>query len=299
MKKTGGTILKLMDIKTLVAGVVPVIFGSVYSLYRYNTFNFLDMMIILIGIVLLQSSTNMINDYYDHKRGADSDERADEKALASGEASAKDVKRLIYLFLSVDVGIALYYSFTHHWSIFLVAVIAVSVMYSYSAGKRPISYTPFGELIAGSTMGFGIMTTVIFIQSSIISIETVLVALPTALYIGTILLTNNLSDWIEDQKVGRRTLPIVIGKDTAEFLWISSCFCLLVLTAVYVVLGFYPLLSLIGAVIFLPYKSILGFRTIEKIGANKGQMMGLIGKIGLRFHIAVILGIIISIAIHS
>jgi 1,4-dihydroxy-2-naphthoate polyprenyltransferase len=223
-------VLKLMDVKTLVAGVIPVVFGSVYSFYRYGTVNSVDIIILILGILLLQSSTNMINDVYDHKRGADGKERSDEKVLASGEVSVKLVKRIIMSFLFIDIGIALYYSITRHFGILLVAVSAVIIMIGYSAGKKPISYTPFGELVAGSTMGFGIMSTVIFIHSSRVSIETLLVALPTSVFIGTILLTNNMSDWNEDQRVGRKTLPILIGIHKAEVLWKSSVLGLLVIT---------------------------------------------------------------------
>jgi len=288
------TLFKLMDLKTLVAGLIPVIFGSIYSLYRYNEFSIVDMVVIMIGIVLLQSCTNMINDLYDHKRGADGDLKVDEKALASGDVSVKQVKHIIYTFLSIDIVIALYYSFVNHFAIFIIALIAVFIMYKYSAGQKPISYTPFGELVAGSTMGFGIMTTVIFIQSGYVNVETFMVALPTSIFIGTILLTNNISDHEADEAVGRRTLPIIIGIKKAEWLWIANCFSLLGLTCLFVAYGLFPLESLFLTVLLLPYKQIIGFRNIEKRPTNKGIMMGLIGKVGLRFHLGIMVGIIVS-----
>jgi len=299
MKKTSkqnffATLLKLMDIKTLVAGTVPVIFGTIYSLYRFDRFHWVDLLITLLGIVLLQSSTNMINDVYDHKRGSDGEAKTDEKALASGEISVYNVKKIIGFFMLIDIGIALFYSITLHGGIFVVAVIAVVIMYSYSAGKRPISYTPFGELIAGSTMGFGIMTTVIFIQSGNVNSETVLVALPTSLFIGTILLTNNLSDHQEDQQVGRKTLPILLGTQKSQLLWNSNCISLLVFTGVGVALGYFPLISFILTIVLFPYKQILVFNTTEKVVQNKGILMGIIAQVGIRFHVAIILGLLLD-----
>lgn len=288
------TLLKLMDLRTLVAGVLPVILGSIYSFYRYEKVNILDFFIILIGIILLQSSTNMINDLYDYARGADDTGRADEKALASGEATKKQVKQIIYTFLLTDIVIAIFYSATHHWAIGLVAIVAVLVMYKYSGGKKPISYTPFGELVAGSIMGFGIMTTVIFIQSGVFNWETLFVALPTAIFIGTILLTNNVSDWNEDKRVGRRTLPIVIGISKAERLWIFNCYSLIGFTVIFFLLGFYPILSLINVIISMPYQRILHFTNIDKTPENKGRMMGLIGTIGVRYHFAVVIGMVLQ-----
>ena len=51
-----------------------------------------------------------------------------------------------------------------------------------------------------------ITITAIYIQSGIFNLYTILVAIPTTLFIGTILLTNNLSDIEEDREAGRKTL---------------------------------------------------------------------------------------------
>lgn len=291
------TLIKLMDIKTLVAGIFPVVLGTVYSLYRFNQFNLIDMVVIILGVILIQSSANMINDLHDHKRGADGEEKSEEKALASGEVTPRQVKRIVQVFVLIDLCIALYYVITVHWAIGIVVVVATLVMYFYSAGDRPISHRPFGEFVAGTTMGFGIMTTVIYIQSGVFDLETVIVALPTSMYIGTILLTNNISDHHEDRKAGRHTLPIHIGIHWAELLWIISCHSLLTFTAVFVFVGYWPYETILLALILFPYRPIYKFKGIPKEAANKNQMMGLIGRIGLRYHVAVVVGIIIDLMI--
>lgn len=287
-------LLKLLDVKTLVAGVIPVALGSVYSLYRFATFSLWHMLLLMLGIMLMQSSANMINDLYDYKRGADDASKAEEKALASKEISERQVEKIIAAFLTIDMGILLFYSITVNWSILLVGILGATIMYAYSAGKRPISYTCFGEITAGLTMGFGIMATVTYIQSGVIDIETVLVTIPTTLFIGTILLTNNLSDCADDRKSGRRTLPILIGVKLSEKLWMASCVGLLMLTGFFTYAGFWPLESLVFALVFFPYSSLTAFYELEKNVENKGRLMGLIGKIGMRYHFAVILGLVVS-----
>lgn len=290
-------LLKLMDIKTLVAGIIPVALGSVYSLYRFDKFNWQDMIIIAIGMILIQSCANMVNDLFDHKRGSDDESKSEEKALASGEASRRDVIIIVVIFLLLDLIIGVYYAWAHNWVILIVAIIGTLIMYFYSAGDRPLSHTPFGEFVAGSTMGFGIMTTVIYIQSGVFDLETIIVALPTSIYIGTILLTNNISDHHEDRKAGRRTLPIHIGIHWAELLWIVSCHSLLTFTAAFVFVGYYPLATLIIALAFFPYKQIYDFRNVPKEAESKDYLMGLIGKIGIRYHLAVVVGILVTLLI--
>lgn len=206
------TIIKLMDIKTLVAGLVPVILGSVYSKYAFGKLNALYVILLAIAMILIQSATNMINDYFDYKRGADSNKSGDEKALVSGEITSKQVLFIIILYQFIAIMIGLFLASKTSYYILLVAVIGGLISILYAFGPLPISYTPFGEIISGVTMGIGITTTVIYIQSGIFNINTILVAVPTALFISTILLTNNLSDIEDDSEAGRKTLPIMIGK---------------------------------------------------------------------------------------
>lgn len=291
------TLLKLMDIKTLVAGVFPVLLGSIYSLYRFNSLSIGDMLVLILGILLMQSSANMINDIYDHKRGSDDEAKADEKAIASGEIKASQVRKIAITFILIDIIINLYYSITLHWGIFFIGVYGALIMYCYSAGKKPISYTPFGEVAAGSTMGICIMSTVIYIQSGIVNFETILVTLPTSIYIGSILLTNNIADHQEDKKAGRYTLPLFIGISLAERLWQLCCYSLLIASGVFVYVGYWPLESLVLAVLLFPYKKVGKFKHIEKKSKNKDKMMAMIGIIGIRYHLALVIGFLIAISV--
>ena len=155
--------------------------------------------------------------------------------------------------------------------------------------------SPFGEVVAGITMGIGITTTVIYIQSGVINLNTILVAIPTVIYISTILLSNNLSDLQEDLDVGRKTLPILMGVKNAEKLWIFNVIMLLILTFILFVVHIYPIVVLVTVLIFFPYKSIFDFISYDKNMNTKGRTMGLIGQVGLKYHLAVIIGLLIAI----
>lgn len=293
------SIIKLMDIKTLVAGTIPVILGSIYSFYAFKKFNILYFILLIFAMILIQSSTNMINDYFDFKRGADNGKSGNEKALISGEITPNQVLFIIVIYEVIASIIGIFIASQTSYYILLVAVVGGIVSVLYAFGPLPISYTPIGEIVSGSTMGIGITTTVIYIHSSVFTLNTVLVAVPTALFIGTILLSNNLSDLEEDRLVGRKTLPILIGVKNAEKLWIFNVIGLLVLTAALVVMKIYPVVVLAPVIIFFPYKSISNFLSYDKNVHTKGKTMGLIGQIGLKYHLAVIVGLLIAILISS
>jgi 1,4-dihydroxy-2-naphthoate polyprenyltransferase len=289
------TIIKLMDLKTLVAGIVTVILGSIYSAYAFGKFNVIYFILLLIAMILVQSSTNMINDYFDFKRGADKKVKEDEKALVSGEVSPRQVLLIIFIYRFIAFVIGIFIASRTSYYIILVAIIGDIISYLYACGPLPISYTPAGEIVSGTIMGLGITTTVIYIHSGIFTLNTVLIAIPTALFISTVLLSNNLSDIIEDREAGRKTLPILIGVKNAEKLWIFNVIMLIVLTIGLLLLGLYPIIVLAAVIILFPYRAIPDFLSYERNVSTKGRTMGLIGQIGLRYHLAVILGLLIAI----
>ncbi|MDF2503586.1 prenyltransferase [Clostridium sp.] len=291
------SIIKLMDIKTLVAGTIPVILGSIYSFYAFKKFNIIYFILLIFAMMFIQSSTNMINDYFDFKRGADNEKSGDEKALISGEITPKQVVFIIFIYELIAFIIGIFIASQTSYYILLVAAVGGIVSILYAFGPLPISYTPIGEVVSGITMGIGITTTVIYIHSGVFNLNTVLVAVPTVIFIGTILLSNNLSDLEEDKVVGRKTLPIIIGIKNAEKLWILNVIGLLVLTVVLVVIHIYPIVVLAPVILFFPYKSISNFLSYDKNVHTKGRTMGLIGQVGLKYHLAVIAGLLISIIV--
>ncbi|WP_238916087.1 prenyltransferase [Clostridium sp. YIM B02555] len=292
------TIIKLMDIKTLVAGLVPVILGSIYSKYAFERVNILYFLLLAFAMILIQSATNMINDYFDFKRGADVNKSSDEKALISGEVTTKGVLTIIFFYQLIAFIIGVFIASQTSYYILLVAILGGTISILYAFGPMPISYTPIGEVVSGLTMGIGITTTVIYIQSGVFNLSTILVAIPTALFIGTILLTNNLSDIVEDKEAGRKTLPIILGKKNAEKLWMFNVVILFLLTLGLVVINIYPSIILIPVILLFPYKSILSFLSYEKTAETKGRSMGLIGQVGVKYHFSIVIGLVIAIIVR-
>ncbi|HEY0880416.1 MAG TPA: 1,4-dihydroxy-2-naphthoate polyprenyltransferase, partial [Archangium sp.] len=60
--------------RTLVAGIVPVAVGSAMA-FRDGRFSLLPAIAALIGALFIQIGTNLVNDYFDFKRGADTVDR--------------------------------------------------------------------------------------------------------------------------------------------------------------------------------------------------------------------------------
>lgn len=286
--------LKVVDLRTLVAGVFPVLLGSLYSLYAYQKFQLGFLIALVVAIALVQASTNIFNDYMDFRRGTDGSEKSDEKILVSGELKPVHMLLLIALFLSVASIIGLLIAVKTSAFILLVAVAGVLVAFFYSSGPKPISQTPFGEVASGITMGFGITSTVVFIQAGQFQWQCIWMAIPTTIFIAYVMFTNNLCDREKDISAGRHTLPGMFGFETSQKIWLFACALLVLVTLLLIGLKIYPSWNALVLLLLMNYRTIIPMKQLGQREFQKGIMMGVIGKIGIQFHLLMVAGLFIA-----
>ncbi len=287
-------IIKLVDIKTLFASLLPVLLGSAYALQAYGTFHVFLMMMTLTAMILLQSATNLFNDYMDYKRGIDGAERTHEKVLVSGEFTTRQVLVIMIIFLVTSIFLGSMIAMNTSWGILIVAAIGLLAAILYSTGPIPISYTPFGEIISGIVMGIGITGTMVFIQTGQFQWNYILISLPTAIYIGYIMFTNNLCDIEKDKEAGRNTLPSLIGFTKSQKIWIGCSLILFLATLGLVLAGLYPDWVLFTFLTLGNYRWILPLRKLNQKEFIKEKMMGIMGRLGIQYHMLVVAGLLLS-----
>lgn len=282
--------------KTLTAGFLPVLFGSAYALYAWGHFNVQYFVMIAVAMPLIQAATNMFNDYMDFKRGADGADKQEEKALAAGELTPRQMLVILSVYSLAALAIGIVIAVQTSWVVLIVAVAGLCVGILYSSGPKPISYLPLGEAASGLTMGLGITATVVYIQSGQLTWNTLLMAVPTVIYIGTIMFTNNLCDLDADKSAGRRTLPGVLGFRTARAVWVLVPLVLVVVTVVFIILGIYPVWDLVSVLLLLQYRQLRAWWHKPQADFTKRQLMGKIGKLGLLYHLLMVLGLLVAVA---
>lgn len=283
------TILRLIDPRTLVASTIPIFYGSISAWYLYGKINLFYLVLMLIALLLVQSSANMFNDYSDFSRNADNEDKGTEKALVNGEITPKGVLKLILVFTSIALLISIFLAFNTTLSILIPISIGGLVIYLYSGGPKPICYTPLGELVAGLTMGALATATIFYIQSQVISYKTIVIIIPTTCFISMLLLSNNLSDWKEDKAAGRDTLPILFGVETAENIWLFLLFLMYLSYLIFAFLHIIPLVIAAIGIATFPFSAVKTLLKTEKQNQNKPVLMKLAGMVGLRFHVVIII----------
>ena len=217
---------------TLTASFVPVILGTVIA-YEITPIKFDLLLAMLIASLLIQAATNMFNEYYDYKRGLDNEESVGIGGTIVREGvHPKVILNLAITLIALSVLLGVYISMNSSWWVALVGSVSILIGYLYTGGPLPISSTPFGELLSGLFMGINIILISFYIQTGTITATSILVSIPTTILIGAINLSNNIRDLNGDKEHGRKTLPILVGRENAikilavafliSYLWILA-----------------------------------------------------------------------------
>ncbi|MGL4738312.1 MAG: 1,4-dihydroxy-2-naphthoate polyprenyltransferase [Cellulosilyticaceae bacterium] len=232
-----GSFLKLVEIQTKVASVIPYLLGTLFALYAFDDFKITEAVLLFAGMLVFDMTTTAINNYIDHTKAIKKEGFGYEEHNAIGRdgLDAKMVLKVIIgmLVLSTALGIALV--LTTDLMVLVVGVICFAIGIFYSFGPIPISRTPFGEVFSGVTMGFLITFLAVYVHiydkgiiglsltketlALTFNIEVIIsifiVSMPAIAGIANIMLANNICD-MEDDLINRRyTLPIYIGKAAA------------------------------------------------------------------------------------
>ena len=198
---------RLLRPHTLTASFVPVFVGTMFALIHDNTFHVGLFLAMLVASILIQAATNMFNEYYDYVRGLDT-----EKSVGIGGTIVRDgiapktVLQLAFIFFGIAILLGIYICIESSWWIAVIGAASMVIGYLYTGGPIPIAYTPFGELFAGLLMGTVIIAISYYIQTLMITKDVILVSIPIAMFIGAILLSNNIRDLDGDKKVGEKRL---------------------------------------------------------------------------------------------
>lgn len=237
---------RLLRPHTLTASFVPVFIGTMLA-YNDGSINVLLFVAMLVASMLIQAATNMFNEYYDFARGLDNEESVGiGGTIVRDGIAAKTVLRLALLFFAAAIVLGIYICMESSWWIAVIGLACMLFGYLYTGGPLPIAYTPLGELFSGFLMGTVIIGISYFIQTLTITGATVFISIPTALFIGGIMMANNIRDLDGDKENGRKTIAILLGRTNAVR-FLGALFTIaFALTAIYIMNGLLPIWSIIA-----------------------------------------------------
>ncbi len=283
----------------ILSALAPAIIGVVLAYERVGRLPVFFTIIVVMIPLLFNASIDLLNDYYDFVRGNDTSENiVDEADAPLAYNNITDVKPVLWaglgcLFIGVLLGIYVVLQ-TGAVPLIIGCIGAITVL-TYSAGKLPLSYLPIGEIVAGFVMGGLIPLGVFSALTGTIDYWVLYKSIPMMLIVAHFMLVNNTCDIERDEQVGRRTLPILIGREKAKKLC-TLMTAVWVIQMLHVVLAWYPLGTPAIIVMLLLFgKAFIGMCEEERTTDTKLKDVGHVA--GAAFGVAIFLPIAFLIQI--
>lgn len=280
---------------SLTAAAVPVLFGTALALTD-GGFAWGPFLAMLLGSLLIQAATNMFNEFYDEKRGLDTAEAIGiAGSIVQGRMHARTVLHGALFCYTLALFCGLYLISVGGWPILVLGCLSALGGYLYSAGPRPIAYTPASEIAVFLFMGVLIVVITYAVQAGTFPLYVPLAALPIGGPVAAILLANNIRDMESDRRGGRRTLPIVFGRTTGILFYRLLLLEAYAAVAALAALGIVPVLSALLPLLSIPlvprlWRGISATTVPERLDAGVKGTAGFHLAFGLLYTAGVLIG---------
>jgi 1,4-dihydroxy-2-naphthoate octaprenyltransferase len=263
--------LRVIRVRFLLASVIAVSVGLALTWRQNSSIDPLDAILIFAGVMALHASVDLLNDFWDFKRGIDTKTKRTKMSggtgvLPEGLLKPSSVYRAGITFLIIGSIIGSYFVITHGIIIGIILGFAILSIYFYSTKIVDSGLGEFFVAVKGSLIVIGTF----FIQSGEITIESILGGIVVGVLSSLVLFIASFPDHDADKSKGRKSLVIAVGKEkAAKLFWIFPIISYLTII-IGVSTNLFPLISLITLLtIPLMIKSGLGlsknFDSIENL----------------------------------
>ncbi len=265
--------------KTLFASLGPVIVGLSLAFYNQNTIKPFIAFLTILCALLLQMSSNFINDYYDGIRGVDTNERLGPKRLSSQGEDLKSFIKLLFI-SSLSLAFILGCVLMYHGGATIIVIGLSSILFSYlyTGGPIPLSYIALGELLALVFFGPVAIYGTYFLQTLTFDISPLALGISIGFVSAAIMGINNLRDIETDKKTTKRTIAIFLGEKSMRYLIVV--FIILSLSGqVYLIQTMnYPKSLLLSALVPLLFIKTWKRVIFEKVSSEFNNILANTGK---------------------
>ena len=206
--------------KTLPLALASIFTGSALGYWANpQGFSGLVMALCLLTTILLQVLSNFANDYGDHQKGSDTEERIGPlRGIQKGAISAKELKwglilMVVASFLSGSflIGIA-YENLSDLFAFAGLGILAIVAAITYTVGAKPYGYMGLGDISVLVFFGLLGVGGTYYLQTHSIDSHIILPAIGSGLLASAVLNINNLRDIEQDAKAGKNTLAVRLGE---------------------------------------------------------------------------------------
>jgi len=211
---------RAIRIKFLLASVIAVSVGLAINWQQTSSIDLIPAALTFAGVIALHASVDLLNDYWDFKRGIDTATKRTKMSggtgvLPEGLLNPSSVYRAGIAFLVLGGVVGAYFVMTHGIIIAAILGFAILSIYFYSTKIVDSGLAEFFVSLKGTLIVLGAY----FIQTNQLTSEAVLGGIVVGVLSSLVLFIASFPDFEADKSKGRKTLVIVSGKKKAIYIF--------------------------------------------------------------------------------
>lgn len=256
---------------SLTASLVPLLLGGAVAFYTLGHLDWGLFLLTLLGGVMIQAGTNMINDWKDAERDHENVEgirpfTGGSRVIQLGLISRADMGFFGFLISGIAALIGIYLTVASGWGLLPLIGYGMLAGLFYTNEKGRFSFINMApgvaEFLIATTYGVLMTLGAFYVQTGYFNFQILLLSLPVALLITNVLLINQFPDAASDAKSGKNTLVVRVGKRRAKDILIASFVLAYAIIAALPLLGFAPY-ALYFAFLSLPF-AVMAIRYTQR-----------------------------------
>ncbi len=286
--------------KTLPLAIASIVCGSAVAAIE-NPFSWLIASLALLTALLLQTLSNLANDYGDAVKGTDNADRlGPQRAIQSGAVTPRAMKRamIFNIILTMISGLSLILLATNSTqdllSFVLLGAMAIIASIAYTVGNKPYGYRGLGDFSVLIFFGWLGVAGTYYLQTGSIESLVFLPATACGLLAVGVLNINNLRDIDNDKACGKMTLVVRMGPTwgrTYHLVLLSCAVLCLALFATFELKSGFGWLFLLAVPLLFKHGHAV-WRSQD--GAALRPMMGVMVKCALLTNLLFAAGVILT-----
>ena len=284
------TWLRAIRVRYLLASVIAVSNGIALAFWKNKQIDLSDAILTFVGVICLHASIDLLNDYWDYKRGIDTATRRTKFSGGTGVLPENLLKPgnvyfvgLIFLLIGTLIG--MYFVVIRGIVIALLLGFAILAVYFYSTTIVNLGLGEAFVAIKGTLIVVGSY----YVQTWSIGVGVVFVGIIMGILSASVLFVNSFPDYQADRSRGRRTLVILLGRQRAVkiFPWIILCTYVLIIAGIF--LGYLKIYSL-ASLLSVPF----AVRAIKRISKSYLDVEKLVPVMGATVAYSRVTGVVLA-----
>ncbi len=280
------------------ATIIPVTAGGALAYYQDVPAKWLLFPIAMISALLYHAATNLINEYFDFKKGVDRDDTyGSSRVLVDDLLSPRKVLAVGIAMFLAGAFLGLFLVVIRGWVLLGFGIVGLAGGYAYSGYPFGCKYKALGDIMVFILMGPLMVAGSYFVLTGEIELSSIFVSIPIGILTTLILHANNTRDIATDERANISTFASLIGLRASK-IW----YCIL-LPAAYlsiVIMFLSDILPVLSLIVFLSFPfAVKNVLVMLKVNFNNLKKITSLDENTAQLHLVFGLLLIISLFISG